>query len=153
MPILVVKASDPDVVTYPASAFVDQIAVEAGGLPYGADTIHNAYPYHDVTQNLVTYEFSFEAAANYLLSIEYAAKEPRPCDVFWYLKGDPIGTELKSHAVLAQATGGWGTFEAEFRWEAISSLGPMADRTYRLQISRPAVFPHIRHIRLTKVLT
>jgi len=146
-----VKASDPDVVTYPASAFVEQINVQAGVLPYGADTIHNAPPYHDIDINRVIYEFSFQEAANYLLSIEYAAKESRPCDVFWYLKGDPTGPRLKNQSVLAQVTGGWGEVEAHFRWEAISALGPMANRTYQLRINRAAVFPHIRHIRLAKV--
>lgn len=152
MSILAVKASDPAVVTYPASAFVEQVNVEAGVLPYGADTIHNAFPYHDIDLNLVIYEFSFEEAANHLLSIEYAAEAPRPCDVFWYLKGDPTGPRLKNQPVLSQATGGWGTVEAHFRWEAISILGPIADKTYRLRISRSAVFPHIRRLRLAKVL-
>ena len=154
MSIIFVNVSAADVLTYPASNYVAQYKVEAGGAPayYRPDVIHNAPPYQDVDRNMVRYEFAFEEAGSYTLSVEYASDSDRSCYIYWYVKGEPVGNPLKNSPVLGQDTGGWGQEMAHFRLEEITNIAAFKDTHHYLEIARLGVFPHIKTIKLAKVL-
>ncbi|UEP39773.1 hypothetical protein LL998_34095 (plasmid) [Burkholderia ambifaria] len=109
--------------------------VAAGGLPYGDTVIHNSAPY-DSAPNMVGYDIAFQGPADYGLYIEYAALEPRPCEVMW--DGKVIAS-----AGLNQATGGW---EEKFQQRHKEGVVSGDAGVHHLVISRGDVFPHIRTI-------
>jgi len=141
-----------DVTEWPAAAFYQpgSINVAAGGAPVGGvvTDIHNKYPYHDININLVQYLLNFPLSSTHHLSIEYASHVDRSCTVHFFRRGESAGAPLTG-AALVGPTGGWATY----KWRDDNlQLAAAAGATYVLQLSRGAVFPHIRRLKLVRFL-
>ncbi|HQZ68336.1 MAG TPA: hypothetical protein PLY87_24780, partial [Planctomycetaceae bacterium] len=81
---------------------------------------------------VIEYDIDFPVTAEYALSINYAAADARPVQLF--LDGKNAGTCCRS------ATGSWNTSGAQ--WESMTTL-TIAQGKHTLKLQREGAFPHV----------
>jgi len=114
--------------------------IEVGG-QWGPDFIHNRAPYFFSRENLVKYDITFNQSGKYELSVDYAADQSRPVDV--YLNG-----EIIKKGAIATITGGWNPQHS--KWEVVAIVSVKQGKNV-LRIYRDSVFPHIRNIKFEPI--
>ncbi len=80
----------------------------------------------------IEYDIDFPATAQYALSLNYAAADARPVQLF--LDGQAVGTCCRS------TTGSWNTSSAQ--WEATATL-TLVQGKHTLKLQRDGAFPHV----------
>ena len=123
-----------------AQDYSRQENIEVGG-EWGPDFIHNRAPYIFHRENLVEYDVTFNQSGKYEFSIEYAAAQSRPVDV--YLNGDLI-----KKGAIATITGGWNPQHC--KWQSVAIVLVKQGKNV-LRIYRSSVFPHIRNIKFEPI--
>jgi formylglycine-generating enzyme required for sulfatase activity len=81
---------------------------------------------------VIEYDIDFPATAEYALSINYAAADARPVQLF--LDGKSVGMCCRT------ATGGWNTSGA--KWESTTTL-TITEGKHTLKLQREGAFPHV----------
>ena len=119
-----------------ASEFVRPQNVVLGGVDeWGSDALHNGPPF-TLRPNAAEFDFSAAHGGQYLLKIEYAAQDARPCRVI-------LNGRTAIENAMNASTGCWQPKCQQLLNQGIVML---KDGSNVMRIERDSVFPHIRKI-------